>query len=326
MRNICRLATIALLPALPMAASAAILDPCFYAGEARFLPEVRGPNDPIGYKVVVPPSYSASGYPQYKYILIRQSTTGADTFAVDVVLTDEPNIFPDYRAVNFLDQNWGFIGPLSPGSYTILAMISVYDPGSGMLRPLCDPTLFGPRRTSLKVFAADDPSYQSARPMAAPVIEYYDAAMGHYFMTTNANEILALDANRFPGWLRTGQTFLGYVSGFFGGAVARYYGLPSAGLDSHFFTLDVAENQYVRTVLSHEWILEDSGALEMWQPLTAAGLCPTNTLPVYRLWNGRTDSNHRYTIDPAVRQDMIAEGWIPEGYGPDGVVMCSPAL
>ena len=31
-------------------------------------------------------------------------------------------------------------------------------------------------------------------------------------------------------------------------------------------------------------------------------------------------------FDPAVRQQMIARGWIPEGYGPDGVVMCSPAL
>jgi hypothetical protein len=73
-------------------------------------------------------------------------------------------------------------------------------------------------------------------------------------------------------------------------------------------------------------MLEDDEAFAIWQPLTEMGFCPTNTLPVYRLWNGRTDSNHRYTIDPAVRQDMIAKGWLPEGYGPDGVVMCSPAL
>jgi Repeat of unknown function (DUF5648) len=45
-----------------------------------------------------------------------------------------------------------------------------------------------------------------------------------------------------------------------------------------------------------------------------------------RLWNGQSNGHHRYTIDPAVRQQMIARGWIPEGYGPDGVVMCSPAL
>jgi hypothetical protein len=34
--------------------------------------------------------------------------------------------------------------------------------------------------------------------------------------------------------------------------------------------------------------------------------------------------NHRYTIDPDVRTQMIAVGWIPEGNGPDGVFTCVP--
>jgi hypothetical protein len=54
MDKLLRFLVIALLAVLPMAASAIIVDPYFYAGEARFLPEVRGPNDPIGYKVVIP--------------------------------------------------------------------------------------------------------------------------------------------------------------------------------------------------------------------------------------------------------------------------------
>jgi hypothetical protein len=181
----------------------------------------------------------------------------------------------------------------------------------------------------LVIYSLDDPNYQNRSQAEAPVVEYYDAAMDHYFMTMNTNEILALDSNRFPGWLRTGQKFLGYVTGSFGSGnadVARFYGLPSAGLDSHFFTLDAAEIKFVQTALSNAWILETFTAFEIWQPLTATGLCPTNTLPIYRLWNGRTDSNHRYTIDPAIRQDMIAKGWLPEGYGPDGVVMCAPAV
>jgi hypothetical protein len=45
---------------------------------------------------------------------------------------------------------------------------------------------------------------------------------------------------------------------------------------------------------------------------------------VYRLWNGKANAGHRYTVDAGVRLDMIAKGWIPEGYGPDGVVMCVP--
>ena len=45
---------------------------------------------------------------------------------------------------------------------------------------------------------------------------------------------------------------------------------------------------------------------------------------MYRLWNQRADSNHRYTTDPATKALMIAKGYIPEGYGPDAVVMCTP--
>src|SRR5207244_3773720 len=48
------------------------------------------------------------------------------------------------------------------------------------------------------------------------------------------------------------------------------------------------------------------------------------TLPVYRLWNQRSDSNHRYTIDPAIKSLMITKSYIPEGYGPNAVNMCAP--
>ena len=41
--------------------------------------------------------------------------------------------------------------------------------------------------------------------------------------------------------------------------------------------------------------------------------------------NGQGDSpNHRYTIDPMVRTQMIAAGWVPEANGPDGVFACLP--
>jgi hypothetical protein len=48
------------------------------------------------------------------------------------------------------------------------------------------------------------------------------------------------------------------------------------------------------------------------------------TAPIYRLYDNRPDANHRYTTDAQIRLAMIASGWIPEGYGPMGVVMCSP--
>jgi hypothetical protein len=44
--------------------------------------------------------------------------------------------------------------------------------------------------------------------------------------------------------------------------------------------------------------------------------------PVYRLWNGRADSNHRYTTRLELRDALVEQGWISEGYGPLGAVWC----
>jgi len=58
--------------------------------------------------------------------------------------------------------------------------------------------------------------------------------------------------------------------------------------------------------------------------LPTVGTCPSGTQPVYRLFNNRPDANHRYTIDKAVRDQMVAQGWIAEGDGADAVAMCAP--
>ena len=56
------------------------------------------------------------------------------------------------------------------------------------------------------------------------------------------------------------------------------------------------------------------------------GTCPSGTLPVYRLYNNGQGAapNHRYTTDPSVRAQMMLTGWMPEGYGNLGVMMCAP--
>ena len=59
--------------------------------------------------------------------------------------------------------------------------------------------------------------------------------------------------------------------------------------------------------------------------LPVAGTCPIGTVPVYRVFSNRPDANHRYMIDRAVRDQMVARGWLAEGDGPDLVVMCAPA-
>ena len=55
------------------------------------------------------------------------------------------------------------------------------------------------------------------------------------------------------------------------------------------------------------------------------GGCAPGTLPVYRLYNNGQGGapNHRFTIDPAIRAQMIAGGYIAEGSG-IGVAMCTP--
>ena len=57
-----------------------------------------------------------------------------------------------------------------------------------------------------------------------------------------------------------------------------------------------------------------------------AGNCASGTQPVYRLYNNGVGGapNHRYTTSVAVRSEMLAQGWISEGFGDNGVTMCSP--
>jgi len=42
------------------------------------------------------------------------------------------------------------------------------------------------------------------------------------------------------------------------------------------------------------------------------------------IFGNRADANHRYMTDRAVRDQMVANGWLAEGDGPDLVVMCAP--
>jgi hypothetical protein len=157
---------------------------------------------------------------------------------------------------------------------------------------------------------------------AVSVIEYYNAVLDHYFISARNEDILALDGGQLPGWRRTGETFGAwpiYADG--ASPVCRYYIPPTAG-DSHFFSASAAECRDVASKFPF-FVLEDSEVMFMPLPVAATGTCPADTTPVYRVWNGRADTNHRYTTSPVTRDAMIASGWIAEGYGPDGVAMCS---
>jgi hypothetical protein len=173
----------------------------------------------------------------------------------------------------------------------------------------------------------------SSGPLRAAIVaavEYYDAALDHYFVTSLPEEIAALDGGQFPGWSRTGLSFNVYTPGsaVVGSTpVCRFYGSPAAGLDSHFYSASPIECQLVQQRFPGIWLLESSDVFEVFLPNLTTGQCPAGSIPIYRAWNQRVDSNHRYTTDLGVLQSMIAKGYVAEGYGgPVPTAMCSPTV
>ncbi|MBK7334122.1 MAG: hypothetical protein IPI87_18110 [Betaproteobacteria bacterium] len=168
----------------------------------------------------------------------------------------------------------------------------------------------------------------SSPPIAkVEAVEFYNAGFDHYFLTADPAEIAALDGGTFAGWTRTGQGFTAYAAGSYNGGtvrpVCRFYGLPSAGLDSHFYSASPAECFEVDQRFGAEWRIESDNVFQVDLPDTVTGVCAGGTIPVYRMFNGRPDVNHRYTTSAAIRATMEAAGWIREGYGPGATIMCA---
>ena len=157
------------------------------------------------------------------------------------------------------------------------------------------------------------------------VIEYYNATLDHYFISALQADIAALDSGKFPGWARTGKTFGAHLAAIAGASpVCRFY-LPPANGDSHFYSASPAECGDVKTKFP-SFVYESPNVMYIGLPDASTGACPAGFAQVYRLWNKRADSNHRYTVDRAIRDAMLAKGYVPEGYGADGVAMCAPVV
>jgi hypothetical protein len=162
-----------------------------------------------------------------------------------------------------------------------------------------------------------------AAPAVATVIEYYNAALDHYFITNLASEIAVLDAGvTIKGWARTGQSFSVYVAaGSSTSPVCRFY-IPPANGDSHFFGRGTTECNDTATKFP-TFVNEDPQFFHVILP--TLGVCPAGTIGVYRAFSNRPDANHRYMIDRAIRDQMVsARNWLAEGDGPDLIVMCVP--
>ena len=166
---------------------------------------------------------------------------------------------------------------------------------------------------------------------AVTVVEFYNPALDHYFISSLQPDIDALDSGHFFGWSRTGLTFQAFADPASGGAgtsaVCRFYIPPPA--DSHFLSASPDECALVLAKTASDpnyrnFVYETPSAFYIALPDVSTGACPPGTIPVFRLWNQRADSNHRYTADRAARDEMLAKHYVAEGYGPDGVAMCTP--
>jgi hypothetical protein len=313
-RSVRILATLALgCCALALPKSAAALPLCDLTGDATFTPVHPQASDVIGFNVTLSAVYS--GPPQL--ILSKAKIGPGPQATLDIVVTTDAMPFGDYEFAAAtiegpVSRGRGTVGLAAVGEYAVTVIVRRYNPMSRMFDEPCS-------RKSSRFFVYPDDGL-------APVVEYFHPLLNHYFMTQNAAEIVALDAGVHPGWERTGQSLLAYRPGqtyFQLPAAQRFYGLPSAGLDTHFFTIDYAD-QFGLTYgpLSFAWVLETDNAFEIGRP-NQDGNCPAGQIPVYRLWNRRVDSNHRYTTNPAIKAQMIERGYVAEGYGPDVVDMCA---
>jgi hypothetical protein len=237
--------------------SLAILFQCELAGDTFVIPAHPQAKDVITFKVDLYQTVPTG------YVVLSKITGNGNQIMFDflVVLPNAVGMFPDYQLdtiVTFVPYAEGTFGPLPVGQYAATTSVRAFN-AANVLYKVCPDTPW-----TLIVYADDGLS---------PVIEYYYAALDHYFITQFKDEIAALDAGAHPGWVRTGQSFLAYRPGEGAGQpVARYYGLPSAGLDTHFFTLGFNVGDFM-FLFAHpaEWEKECNDAFDLDFPSYVVG-------------------------------------------------------
>jgi DNA-binding beta-propeller fold protein YncE len=156
------------------------------------------------------------------------------------------------------------------------------------------------------------------------VVEFYNTVLDHFFITGSDNEASIVDnGGAGPGWIRTGQTFKS------GGAtpVCRFYGSMSPGPNSHYYTVDPIECDFLKNLQAKIPATEKRWNFEQLDFATnrpVNGQCPSGTAPIYLAYNNGyaigIDSNFRITPSLSAIQEVVKRGWISAG-----VAMCAPS-
>ncbi|MBK8741848.1 MAG: LapA family protein [Betaproteobacteria bacterium] len=150
------------------------------------------------------------------------------------------------------------------------------------------------------------------------VQEFYNTILDNFFITADPAEQVAVGSGGAgPGWTVTGDSFKS------GGAaqVCRFYGSQFPGPNSHFYTIDPAECQALKTIQAAtpgnqpRWNFESLDFMST--APNASGNCAAGLVPVYRAYNNGfaqgKDSNHRITTTLSSYQVQLAKGWKGEG-------------
>jgi hypothetical protein len=168
-------------------------------------------------------------------------------------------------------------------------------------------------------------------------VEFRHESSDRYVVTMLAAEIEALDRGRIPGWTRTGESFEAWITRYDTGYEGDYYGvalpeglhpvcrlyLPPPAGPEHFFSASEDECAAALALIPG-MILETPQAFLATLPDPVSGICSQNANPLYRVWHrDAAGVSHRFTASKATRDAMVAKGWAPEGYGSEGVAMCT---
>lgn len=169
------------------------------------------------------------------------------------------------------------------------------------------------------------PASAVAPPGTVSVIEYYDSARDHYFITADPTEIAYYDSVLGATVPRTGELFYAWTDPTLAPPnavpVCRFF---AGGLiNAHYYTSSAAACQFIITHWIGTWALESPAAFYVLLP-DGNGNCGSGALPAYEFFDNRADANQRYTIDLSVRRAMINRAWVPQGIGPNSVAWCTP--
>jgi serine protease len=248
---------------------------------------------------------SGPGMPIYEYAIGTSAAAPHVAGAASLMIARNANLTPG----RIRDIISGTARPFAPGAACSVGALC----GSGML----DISL---------ALQSTLPGNGVAPPGTSTVVEYYRADLDHYFMSADPNEIAVVDTVLSATFKRTGELFYAWTdpvqAPLTAQPVCRFY---AGGLiSSHYYTASAAECQYMIVHYAGAWALETPAAFYVLLP-DVNGNCQAGMLPVYRFFDNRQDANQRHTIDLSVRRAMINRAWVPQGFGPNSVIFCTPA-